>query len=114
MSHLTRQGFERARRRKHRVRIPWKFLTVHIITGAAFALMLSLGFTYIFAAANPLLIVMAALIPILDIVITRKHVNRRRRDDPTLPASRFLILSLTGFGLGMLLYLGMIWAVFSS
>lgn len=90
-----------------------RFLTVHILTGLAFALLFSLGSTYLLAASNPFLLIMSVMVPVLDVVVSKRHVNWLKEDEPSLNANRILFLSFTGFGLGILLYLVIVLVVFS-
>lgn len=92
--------------------IYWRFFAVHILTGWAFALLLSLGVTYLLAAANPFLLMMAAAVPVLDFVVSKKRMRLLSEDDPSLPANRIFVLSVAGFGLGILVNLLIVSAVF--
>lgn len=106
--------------------IYWRFLGIHVITGWASALIFSLGVTYILAASNPFLLVMAIMVPILDIYLSKRYVRRLIEDreeeekengtgeeiQPFIRTNRVLIVSLTGFGIGILIHLLTVMAVF--
>lgn len=106
--------------------IYWRFLGVHVITGWAAALLFSLGVTYILAASNPFLLVMSIMVPIFDIYFSKRYVRRLiedrdeqekenetgEEDQSYIRANRVLIVSLTGFGIGILIHLMTVMAVF--
>jgi hypothetical protein len=90
-----------------------RYFTIHIMTGWMFALLLSLGATYLLAASNPLLLVMAAALPVLDVVVSKRRIKWLKEDDPALPATRMYAWSFAGFGTGIALYLITVLTVFS-
>lgn len=97
--------------------IYWRFLGVHVLTGWAAALLFSLGVTYVLAASNPFLLVMSGIIPILDVLLSKRYLRQLQPDaeeetPSSISANRILVLSVTGFGIGILIHLITVLAVF--
>lgn len=105
----------------------WRFFGIHIVTGWACALLFSLGVTYILATSNPLLFFMSLMIPILDLFLSKRYIRQLEEarneeedgpllieDEPFLiNKNRILILSVTGFGIGIFIHLITVLAVFT-
>lgn len=91
----------------------WKFLMTHFAMGWGFALLFSLGITHLLAAANPILLVMAFGIPVINVVISKKRLHELREEDPSQRTNHFVVVSFVGFGLGMLVHLLIVVVVFS-
>lgn len=85
-------------------RIYRKMFFSHLVSGIAFTLLLSLGVTYMLAASNSFLLIMAAALPVLDIFFSVKYIRSQRENYPELPTNRVLASSLAGFGTGVFIY----------
>lgn len=97
----------------------WRFFAIHLLTGWATALIFSLGVTYILASANPLLLLLSAVIPLIDVILSKRYVHRLQEDteewedEPLAINNNFVLaVSITGFGFGILLHLLSVLAVF--